>query len=151
MTDFTPDTHQPTYLVPALRPVYAALAPLTRTLMRVVAGTAFVIHGSPKIMNPLGAVGMVEGIGFYPGWLWATALAATEFFGGILLILGLLTRPAALAASFVLMVTSWFHWVHLEQGYKGAELSIIWLSVTLFFAAHGGGAYSLDRRIGRQI
>ena len=137
--------------IPALAPVYAQLAPLAETLLRVVVGVAFVIHGWPKIQNPLGAVEMVQSIGFYPGWLWATALAATEFFGGLLLIFGLLTRPAALATTVVLLVTVWFHWVQLDQGYKGAELSIIWASVTLFFALNGAGRYSVDRLIGRQI
>ena len=139
------------YVIPALAPVYARLAPLAETLLRVVVGVAFVIHGWPKIQNPLGAVDMVQSIGFYPGWFWATALAATEFFGGLLLIVGLLTRPAAVATTIVLLVTVWFHWVQLDQGYKGAELSIIWASVTLFFALQGAGRYSLDRVIGRQI
>jgi len=94
---------------------------------------------------------MVQGIGFYPGWFWATALAATEFFGGLLLIAGFLTRPAAFATTIVLLVTVWFHWVQLGQGYKGAELSIIWASVTLFFALNGAGRYSVDRLIGREV
>ncbi|WP_054007564.1 DoxX family protein [Cypionkella psychrotolerans] len=151
MINTTQNSGDAGYVIPALAPVYARLAPLAETLLRVVVGVAFVIHGWPKIQDPLGAVEMVQSIGFYPGWLWATALAATEFFGGLLLIVGLLARPAALATTVVLLVTVWFHWVQLDQGYKGAELSIIWASVTLFFALNGAGRYSVDRLIGRQI
>lgn len=138
-------------ILPALAPVYAATQPLAQALMRVIAGVALAMHGWPKIQSPLGTVEMVQGLGFYPGAFWAVALAVTEFFGGILLILGLLTRPVALAASFVLLVTVYFHWVKLGQGYKGAELSLIWMGVTMYFAAHGGGRFSLDRLIGRQF
>lgn len=151
MSNDTQTSGDARYVIPALAPVYARLAPFAETLLCVAVGVAFVIHGWPKIQNPLGAVERVQSIGFYPGWLWASALAATEFFGGLLLIFGLLTRPAAMATAVMLLVTVWFHWVQLDQGYKGAELSIIWASVTLFFALNGAGRYSVDRVIGREI
>ena len=91
MTHYTTDTR---LIIPKLQGLYAALAPLTVLFMRLIAGITFMVHGWPKILAPMGAVGMVEGLGFYPGWLWAPLLAATEFFGGLLLALGLLTRPA---------------------------------------------------------
>lgn len=138
-------------ILPALRPLYAALAPLTQTYMRVIAGVGFMMHGWPKIQNPTGAAGMVESLGFHPGWLWSIALSATEFFGGLLLVLGLLTRPAAVATSIVLLVTVYFHWIAKAQGYSGAEFSLIWLGITLYHVAHGGGRWSLDRLIGKQF
>jgi putative oxidoreductase len=94
---------------------------------------------------------MVEGLGFYPGWLWAPLLAATEFFGGLLLALGLLTRPAALATSIVLCVTTYFHWVVQAEGFSGAEKSLLWLAITLYFVARGGGRLSVDRAMGKQF
>lgn len=138
-------------ILPQLKPLYGALAPLSVTYMRVIAGIAFMVHGLPKISNPMGAAGMVEGLGFHPGWLWSPALAITEFLGGLLLMLGLLTRPVAVATSIVLLVTVYFHWVAKAEGYAGSELSLIWLGITLYFVAHGGGRWSLDRIIGRQF
>ncbi|WP_347137514.1 DoxX family protein [Paracoccus sp. SSK6] len=149
MTDYN-TTHTP-YILPRLQGLYAALAPLTVLFMRLIAGIAFMVHGWPKITNPMGPVGMVEGIGFYPGWFWAPLLAATEFLGGLLLALGLLTRPAAFATSIVLCVTTYFHWVLQAEGFGGAEKSLLWLAITLYFVAHGGGRLSLDRAIGRQF
>lgn len=138
-------------ILPGLQPVYAVLNDIAETLLRAIAGFALIAHGWPKIQAPLDMVQMVEGIGFYPGWLWSPALAATEFVGGFLLLIGLLTRPVALAATFVLLVTVWFHWVQLEQGYSGAELSLIWAAVTFLFVVRGGNRYSVDGVIGRQF
>lgn len=138
-------------LIPSLKPVYTALSDVSETLLRVIIGLTLAVHGWPKIQNPLGNTGMVESIGFYPGWLWSPALAFTEFFGGLLLAVGLLTRPVAAAATFVLLVTAWFHWVRLEEGFRGAELSIIWAAAVFLFVIRGGGRYSLDRLVGRQF
>lgn len=145
------DQAETSYVIPQLRYLYDLLAPLSVLYMRVIAGIAFMAHGWPKIQSPTGAAGMVESLGFHPGWLFSIALSATEFFGGLLLLLGLLTRPAAVATSFVLLVTVYFHWIAQAQGYAGSELSLIWLGITLYFVAHGGGRLSLDRVIGKQI
>ncbi|WP_279482386.1 DoxX family protein [Aureimonas sp. SK2] len=144
-------TNRNTLVFPALGGLYARLDTVAETLLRVVCGLALVTHGFPKIMNPFGAVGMVEGLGFYPGVVWSPLLAATEFFGGLLLAVGFLTRPAAVAATIVLLVTVWFHWVTQGQGYSGAEKSILWTAITLFFAIRGGNAHSVDARIGRSL
>ena len=68
-------------IIPALGGIYAALGDISETILRVVAGAALVVHGSGKIVNPMGSVEMVEGLGFYPGVFWSPLLAATEFFG----------------------------------------------------------------------
>src|SRR3546814_978590 len=84
-------------IIPALGRIYAGLTPLAETVLRVAAGGILVVHGAGKITDPLANVGMVESLGFYPGALWATLLAVTEFVGGFLIAIGLLTRPAAAA------------------------------------------------------
>ena len=149
MTDY--NTTNTRFIIPGLQGLYAALAPVTVLYMRLIAGIAFMVHGWPKIMSPMGAVGMVEGLGFHPGWFWSPLLAGTEFFGGLLLALGLLTRPAAFAVSIVLCVTTYFHWVVQAEGVGGAEKALLWLAITLYFVAHGGGRLSLDRAIGKQF
>ncbi|WP_434064230.1 DoxX family protein [Pararhizobium gei] len=121
------------------------------TLLRVVAGLLLVTHGYGKIVNPFGAVGMVESLGFYPGVFWSPLLAATEFFGGILIAIGLFTRPASFAAMIVLLVTVYFHGVVKAEGLAGAEKSILWAAIFFFFAIRGSNAHSVDARIGKQI
>jgi len=116
----TTDASRGKLIVPVLGRLYSSLHDAGETALRVVAGAFLAIHGSQKITNPLGAAEMVEGLGFYPGALWSLLLACTEFFGGIFIAIGLLTRPAAFAGLFVLLVTVWFHWVTMSQGFSGA-------------------------------
>lgn len=151
MSDTTITKTRSSLIVPGLGGLYDALHDGAETLLRVVAGLALVSHGAMKIGSPFGAVEMVEGLGFYPGIFWSPLLAFTEFFGGFLIAIGLLTRPAALAAAFVLLVTVWFHWITMGQGYGGAEKSILWAAIFLFFAVRGGNRHSVDAKIGRQF
>ena len=136
-------------IIPALGRLYASLHDGGETLLRVVAGAFLAIHGSQKITNPFGAAEMVEGLGFYPGAFWSLLLACTEFLGGIFIAIGFLTRPAAFAGLFVLLVTVWFHWVTMGQGFSGAEKSLLWAAILLFFVIRGGNRHSVDARIGK--
>ena len=134
-------------IVPAVAPVYNSTHQLVETLLRVVAGVLLVTHGFGKISSPFGAVGMVESLGFYPGVFWSPLLAATEFFGGILVAIGLFTRPAAFAATIVLLVTVYFHGIVEAEGLGGAEKSILWAAIFLFFAVRGGNVHSVDAKM----
>ena len=136
-------------IVPAVAPIYNTMHDLVETILRLVAGVLLVTHGVGKITNPFGAVGMVESLGFYPGVFWSPLLATTEFCGGILVAIGLLTRPAAFAAFIVLMVTVYFHWVVKSEGLSGAEKSILWSAIFLFFAVRGGNRHSIDAKLRR--
>ena len=142
---------RPRLLFPTLAGLYASLAPLSVVLMRVIAGGALVVHGWPKIQDPMKNVEMVEQLGFVPGAIWSPMLAGTEFLGGLLLLIGFLTRPAAFAATIVLLVTVWFHWVLQSQGFSGSEKSLLWAAITFYFVAHGGGPWSVDRALRREI
>lgn len=134
-------------IVPALAPVYSNASETVETILRVVAGLLLVTHGFGKITNPFGAVGMVESLGFYPGVFWSPLLAATEFFGGFLVAFGLLTRPASFAAMIVLLVTVYFHGIVRDEGLMGAEKSILWAAIFLFFAIRGGNSQSVDAKL----
>lgn len=133
--------------IPALGKLYSGLDGIAYALLRIVAGAALIVHGYPKIQDPMKLVGMVESLGFVPGAFWGPALAATEFFGGILLVLGLLTRPAALGATIVLLVTVYFHWIVQSQGWAGSEKSILWAAMTFLIFTRGAGAFSIDGRL----
>jgi putative oxidoreductase len=111
MTDRTPFSNERNALIlPFLSGFYDKFAqPFAWTAFRVAVGAMLISEGYPKILNPFGQVGFVEGLGFYPGWLWSPTLAAMQFFGGILLVAGVLTRPVALANTVMLAITLWFH------------------------------------------
>ena len=145
----TTDASRGRLIIPVLGRLYSSLHDGAETLLRVVAGGFLTIHGSQKITNPFGAAEMVEGLGFYPGAFWSLLLSCTEFFGGIFIAIGLLTRPAAFAGMFVLLVTVWFHWITVGQGFSGAEKSLLWAAILLFFVIRGGNRQSVDARIGK--
>ena len=151
MTNNTTGDNNRRLIIPALGGLYSSLSESAETLLRVVAGLALVTHGVGKIMNPFGAAGMVESLGFYPGAFWSLMLAITEFFGGFLIALGLLTRPASLAAMFVLLVTVYFHWIVRAEGFAGAEKSILWAAIFFFFAIRGGNRHSVDAKLGKEF
>lgn len=136
-------------IIPALAPLYAALTPLAEALLRVVAGGFLMIHGIPKFGRLEGVQQMVESLGFYPGVVWAPLLALTETLGGLLILLGLYTRPAAFAGMIVLLVTVYFHWIFKAEGFAGAEKSLIWAAVLFFFAVRGANQYSVDAKLAR--
>lgn len=149
MTDIRDTGPTQRLIIPAFGGLYSGLHEGAETLLRVVAGLALVMHGAGKIVDPFGAAGMVESLGFYPGAFWSLMLSCTEFFGGILIALGLLTRPASLAALFVLLVTVWFHGVVRGDGYMGTEKSILWSAIFFYFTIRGGNRHSIDAKLGR--
>ena len=138
-------------IIPSLGSIYSALGESAETILRVAAGVLLVTHGYGKILNPFGASGMVESLGFYPGAFWSPLLAATEFFGGILIAIGLFTRPAAFAAMIVLAVTVYFHGIVQAEGLMGAEKSILWTLIVFYFVIRGANAHSVDAKLGRQF
>ncbi|HEY0214593.1 MAG TPA: DoxX family protein [Paenirhodobacter sp.] len=100
-------------ILPFLAPFYHQVAqPWGWLVLRLAVGGILVLEGWPKILAPMSSIGFAEMMGFYPGWLFSPLLAVMQFFGGILIMLGLLTRPVALANAFMLMVTLIFHITH---------------------------------------
>jgi len=99
--------------LPFMNDFYNNIAqPLGWVLFRIIIGGMLVVEGWPKIVAPFAQVGFVENLGFYPGWLWSPALAAMQFFGGMFIVVGLLTRPIALANAVMLAITLWFHFAY---------------------------------------
>lgn len=100
-------------ILPFMGSFYDRIAkPLAFVGLRIVVGLLLIVEGWPKIQDPFGMAGFTEGLGLYPGWLWSAVLAALQFAGGILILAGFLTRPAALANGLMLAVTYWFHVTH---------------------------------------
>jgi putative oxidoreductase len=117
--------------------------------LRIVAGAMFAFHGAQKILGVLAAHGQPP-VG---SQLWIGGII--ELVGGILIALGLFTRPAALLASGTMAVAYFqFHWKLAFADAKflptvnGGELAVLYCFVFLVYAVSGAGAYSLDSRRG---
>ena len=145
------DPGSPRPIIPFLGGLYAALGELAYPLVRVVAGGWLVPHGYEKMFGgdlPMLIEGLAK-MGLQPAGPLAYLVAGTEFFGGILIAIGLLTRPAAAAATILLAVA--IVTVHLPNGFSSPEgyaYPLMWMLLCVAVLLRGGGRFSLDRAIG---
>lgn len=148
-------TITPRLMLPALGPLYRALAPATEPLIRLVAGGSLAIHGFPILFGGdiAPTAKFLAGVGFADGVFWATVVGLVEFVCGICLAFGLLTRVVALPIiGFLVIAIVTYHWhfgFHWEN--RGIEYPLFWSIVVFHFLVHGGGRWSLDALIGREI
>ena len=154
------DTTQPRPIVPALAPLYTRLSRLSYPLIRAATGLILMPHGAQKLFGwfdggGLEAMGRFfdHNLGLEPGLLWAALVGGVEFFGGLFLALGFLTRPAAAAIAIVMAVAVFK--VHLANGFfwtgGGYEYPLLWGLIALALAFRGGGELSIDRALGREF
>lgn len=118
------------------------------SVFRAVVGLLFMQHGAQKLFGWFGGMG---GSGATAELVSMMGLAGVlEFFGGLLIVVGLLTRPVALVLS-ALMVAAYFM-AHAPQGsvpvVNGGQLALLFAITFLYLAAAGGGRWSVDAALG---
>ena len=125
---------------------------LSALVLRVPVGIIFAAHGSQKLFGWFGGYGLegtgkfMASLGLEPGVLMAALSGSAEFFGGLCLILGLLTRPASLvlAVTMVVAILS----VHIHNGLfmanNGYEFALALLAAVVSLLFSGGGRASVD-------
>ena len=129
-------------------------------ILRLMLGVVFFAHGAQKLLGWFGGPGFSGSMGMFTGYLHipvplAYLAIAAEFFGGLGLILGFLTRIAAFGIAMnmvvaIAMVHSTFgffmNWTGTQKG-EGFEYHLLALAITAFLMIHGAGAFSVDRTI----
>ena len=134
---------------PSRRQIDTALA-----VLRVVLGVTFILHGGQKLFvyGFDGVTGAFGQMGIPAPGFFGPFVALVEFFGGIAITLGLLTRLAALGVGATMVVA--ILTVHLKQGFfnpGGVEFPLSLLASAIALVVAGAGAYSVDAVIGRKI
>lgn len=131
------------------------------TTLRLVLGVVFFAHGAQKMLGWFGGYGFQGTMGFFEHMGMPAPVAlliiCTEFFGGLGLIVGLLTRIAALGIG-VEMIGAVFM-VHLQNGFfmnwygtqkgEGFEYHLLAIAVAAALLLRGSGAFSLDRTLSK--
>ncbi|WP_265087487.1 DoxX family protein [Psychrobacter arenosus] len=130
-------------------------AGIAALILRVPVGIILAAHGAQKLFgwfggNGLaGTAGWMSSIGIEPGYLMAILAGSAEFFGGLALILGVLTRPAAVAAAFTMLVAIFS--VHISNGLfaanNGYEYALTLMVALIALAVQGGGQLSVDQAL----
>jgi putative oxidoreductase len=119
------------------------LAPQLLSILRIVAALIFLEHGTQKFFGFPSAP--ANGYPEFLTLIWWQGLI--ELVGGILLLLGLFTRPVAFILAGDMAVAYWM--VHAPKGaypvLNGGDAAILYCFVFLYIACAGGGAWSADR------
>lgn len=127
------------------------LAETTHAILRIVAGALFCMHGMPKLFGWFG--GMGEAGGSAPLFSLMGLAGVLEVFGGLLILLGLFTRPVAAILALEMIIA--YFMAHLPRGpipyLNGGELALLYMGVWIFLAGNGAGPWSLDRVMRRGV
>ena len=125
---------------------------LSLLILRITIATVFMAHGSQKLFSWFGGYGLegtgqwMESIGLAPGYLMALLAGSGVFFGGLLLLFGLLTRASSLVLAITMFVAIFS--VHFANGFfmsaNGYEFAFVLLGASVALMFSGAGRYSLD-------
>jgi putative oxidoreductase len=130
---------EPKPLLPFLKPFYDLAIPLSWPVIRIACGWVLLVQG-------------FSDLGFEPALLWVWGALFIEFGGGLALIFGLFTRFFAAAVAIEMLIITGLYWKNgfswLNRGY---EFTLLWGLVAFAIALRGGGPYSLDRKLGKEL
>ena len=132
-------------------------------VVRLVLGVVILPHGAQKLLGWLGGYGFAGTMDYFGSLgipvLFGFLAIVAEFFGGLALIMGLLTHAAALGIGMVMLVAALM--VHLPNGFfmnwfanqggEGVEYFILACGLALVLVLRGGGAWSLDRVLTERV
>jgi putative oxidoreductase len=128
-----------------------AFAPYTLTILRILVGITFLLHGLPKLSGLEGFTGFVASLGFPLPGFFAILVAALEVGGGLLLILGLATRWVSLLLMVQMLITTLLVKLpnagFINQQQAGAELDLLLAAAALVLLAFGPGPLSVERNV----
>src|ERR1700676_2717293 len=128
--------------------------------LRLVLGVVFFAHGAQKMLGWFGGPGFSGTMGLFTGYLhipapFAVLAIAAEFFGGLGLIFGFLTRIAAFGIAVNMLVAIatvhsafgfFMNWAGTQKG-EGFEYHLLVLAMTAFLMIRGAGSFSVDRAL----
>lgn len=142
-----------------LNPLLKSQAGLAATVLRIPVGIILAAHGAQKLFGWFGGYGLegtgqwMASIGLEPGYIMALLAGSAEFFGGIALAIGLLTRPAAIVSAFTMLIAIFsVHFTHgLFLSNNGYEYALTLFAASVALGIQGAGRFSLDAYLHHQV
>ncbi len=147
-----------------IRRLFATDDSLATSILRLMLGVVFFAHGAQKMLGWFGGFGftgtmhLFTGVMHIPAPLAFLAIAA-EFFGGVGLIFGFLTRIAAFGIGVNMLVAImtvhhafgfFMNWTGTQKG-EGFEFHLLVLAIVAFLVIRGAGAFSVDRLLSTSV
>ena len=141
---------EPALIFPGLAGFYNATSDLWYPLIRVAAGAILVTHGWGKLHAGVAAItASMARSGFEPATAFAYGAIILESLGALCVAIGLLTRFFAAAIAIEMAVIAFI--VMMPHGWGRMEFTFLWGIIFLAIALRGGGPYSVDRMIGKEL
>jgi putative oxidoreductase len=151
-------SREPEPIIPALAPFYAWSSDFSYFLVRVAAGGTLLAHGVIKMTTSTiagFAAGSLARRGIEPALPLAYVVWFMETIGAICIMVGLFTRFFAAAAVIefivIISVAHWSYGFLWSRPGGGWEYPLLWCLIFVAIMLRGGGPYSLDRKIGREL
>ena len=147
--------------IPALGGIYDSLSDHAEWLLRGGLGIILFVHGLQKFFGMFGGsgmgvlIGLLEKFGYTAPAALGYYVATLELVGGLLLVIGFLTRPVALLMTIFMIFG--VHYTMSTGGHPfvwfkgGSEYAIAIGLVSFYFLIRGAGPWSLDHKLGREF
>jgi putative oxidoreductase len=140
----------PKLLFPGLAGFYAAVSDLWYPMIRITAGAVLLFYGWGKLMSGVAPVSAtLAKYGIEPSGPLGYVIIFIETVGAVCIVLGLLTRIFAAAIAIEMAIITFA--VMMPLGFGRMAYFLLWGIVVFAIALRGGGPYSLDRVIGREL
>ena len=147
-----------------IRRLFATDDSIATSILRLMLGIVFFAHGAQKMLGWFGGFGFTGTMHFFTGLMHIPAPLAflaivAEFFGGIGLIFGFLTRIAAFGIGVNMLVAImtvhhafgfFMNWTGTQKG-EGFEFHLLVLAIVVFLMIRGAGAFSVDRLLSTSV
>jgi len=158
MTGQSAPAGEPRPIIPALAPLYAWTRDLAWPVIRVTVGAILFTHGWAKVTGAgvaAFASGSLSRRGIEPALPLAYVIFFNETIGAVMIMLGLFTRVIAVSLviefAVIVFVAHWGNGYGWTRPGGGWEYPLLWGLMFVAIALRGGGPYSLDRLLGREI
>ena len=129
---------------------FGGIGGATHAILRIGAGLLFFMHGAPKLFGWFGGMGPEGGAAELVSLMGLAGVL--EVFGGLAIVLGVLTRPVAIVLALEMLIA--YFYAHAPQGpipySNGGELALLYFFVWAYLAGNGAGPASVDRWLERR-